>query len=111
MSAPVSNRVCRMEQRSLINLTIDNQPVSVAPGTTLWEAARIAGISIPVLCHHPNLDPVAVCRVCAVQVEGARVLAAACIRQVEPGMKIRTTSERIERSRRMLVELLMADHP
>ncbi|HEX9871563.1 MAG TPA: molybdopterin-dependent oxidoreductase, partial [Candidatus Tectomicrobia bacterium] len=58
-----------------------------------------------------NLSPVAVCRVCAVEVEGARVLAAACIRQVESGMKVRTTSDRVERSRRMLVELLMADHP
>jgi formate dehydrogenase major subunit len=96
---------------SAIELSIDGQSVQVPAGITIWEAARQSGIDIPVLCHHPNLNPVAVCRVCAVEVEGARVLAAACIRQVEPGMKIRTTSERVERSRRMLVELLMADHP
>jgi formate dehydrogenase major subunit len=94
-----------------VELSIDGQSVQVQAGTTIWEAARQAGIDIPVLCHHPNLSPVAVCRVCAVEVEGARVLAAACIRQVEPGMKVRTTSDRVERSRHMLVELLMADHP
>jgi formate dehydrogenase major subunit len=94
-----------------VELSIDGRSVQVPSGLTIWEAARRAGIDIPVLCHHPNLAPVAVCRVCAVEVEGARVLAAACIRQVEPGMKVRTTSDRVERSRHMLVELLMADHP
>ncbi len=102
---------CLMEHRPLVNLTIDNQPVSVAPGTTLWEAARIAGIQIPVLCHSPNLDPVAVCRVCAVQVEGARVYPAACIRAAEDGMVVHTRSEAVQRARRLVVELLLADHP
>ncbi|MGH8055816.1 MAG: formate dehydrogenase subunit alpha [Candidatus Entotheonellia bacterium] len=96
---------------TLVEMTIDGQPVQAPAGTTIWEAARQLGIDIPVLCHHPNLNPVAVCRVCAVEVEGARVPAAACIRQIEPGMRVRTTSERVERSRRTLVELLMADHP
>jgi formate dehydrogenase major subunit len=100
-----------MEERPLINLTIDNQPVSVPPGTTLWEAARIAGIDIPVLCHSPNLDPVAVCRVCAVQVEGSRVFPAACIRAAEEGMIVQTDSDPVRRARRMVVELLLADHP
>ena len=100
-----------MEERPLINLTIDNQPVSVSPGTTLWEAARSAGIEIPVLCHSPNLDPVAVCRVCAVQVQGARVFPAACIRAAEEGMVVHTHSEVVRRARRMVVELLLADHP
>jgi NADH dehydrogenase/NADH:ubiquinone oxidoreductase subunit G len=94
-----------------VELSIDGLNARVPAGTTIWEAARQAGIDIPVLCHHPNLNPVAVCRVCAVEVEGGRVLAAACIRHVEPGMKVRTTSARVDRSRRMLVELLMADHP
>lgn len=95
----------------LIELTIDGRPVLVAPGATLWEAARQAGIDIPVLCHDPQMDPVAVCRVCVVEVEGARVLPAACIRQCEKGMTVHTRSERVEASRRMVVELLMADHP
>jgi formate dehydrogenase major subunit len=97
--------------QTTVELSVDGQPLWVPAGTTIWEAARQAGIDIPVLCHHPNLNPVAVCRVCAVEVEGARVLAAACIRQVEPGMQVRSTSERVERARRMLVDLLMADHP
>src|SRR5215510_11018875 len=97
--------------QTTVELSVDGRSVQVPEGTTIWEAARQVGIDIPVLCHHPHLHPVAVCRVCAVEVEGARVLAAACIRQIEPGMKVRTTSERVERSRRMLVELLMADHP
>jgi formate dehydrogenase major subunit len=100
-----------VETQTTVEMSLDGLNVQVPAGTTIWEAARQAGIDIPVLCHHPNLNPVAVCRVCAVEVEGGRVLAAACIRQVEPGMKVRTTSERVERSRRMLVELLMADHP
>lgn len=99
------------EQTTLITLTINGQSVSVPTGTTIWEAARQLGIDIPVLCHDPRLDPVAVCRVCAVDVKGARVAQAACIRQVEPGMEVQTHSERIERSRKMLAELLLADHP
>ncbi|MGH8071145.1 MAG: formate dehydrogenase subunit alpha [Candidatus Entotheonellia bacterium] len=100
-----------VETQAMVEFSLDGQSIEVPAGTTIWEAARQAGIDIPVLCHHANLNPVAVCRVCAVEVEGARVLPAACIRQVEPGMKVRTTSDRVERSRRMLVELLMADHP
>src|SRR5258708_39591819 len=100
-----------MEEGPIINLTIDDRPVSVPPGTTLWEAARIAGISVPVLCHNPGLDPVAVCRVCAVQVEGVRVFPAACIRAAEEGMVVQTESEAVRRARRMVVELLLADHP
>src|ERR671925_212432 len=100
-----------VETQTAVALSIDGQSVQVPAGTTIWEAARRSGLDIPVLCHHPNLNPVAVCRVCAVEVEGGRVLAAACIRHVEPGMEVRTTSARVDRSRRMLVELLMADHP
>ena len=99
------------EQITLITLTINGQTVSVPAGTTIWQAARQLGIDIPVLCHDPRLDPVAVCRVCAVDVKGARVAQAACIRQVEAGMEVQTHSERIERSRKMLTELLLADHP
>lgn len=94
-----------------ITLTIDGQPITVPEGTTIWDAARKLGIDIPVLCHDPRLAPVAVCRVCAVEVKGARVAQAACIRQVEAGMEVQTQSEKIERSRKMLTELLLADHP
>ena len=94
-----------------IHLTIDNQSVAVPVGATIWDAARQMGIDIPVLCHEPHLHPVGVCRVCSVEVEGAKVAQAACVRQCEEGMIVRTNTDKIERSRRMLVELLLADHP
>ncbi|MBI1913821.1 MAG: formate dehydrogenase subunit alpha [Planctomycetes bacterium] len=93
-----------------VQLTIDGRLVTVAAGTTVWEAARAAGIDIPVLCHQPRLRPVGVCRLCVVDV-GARVLAASCVRACEEDMEVQTTSPRIERSRRVLLELLLADHP
>ena len=93
-----------------IKCTIDGRQASVPAGTTIWDAAQQLGIAIPVLCHDPRLQPVGVCRMCAVDV-GGRVLAAACVRQVEPGMKVTTGGEAIQRHRRMLTELLMADQP
>jgi len=94
----------------LVALRIDDRDVEVPAGTTLWEAARRLGIEIPVLCHDPRLEPVGVCRVCAVDV-GERTLAAACTRVCEPGMEVRTSTEEVEEHRRVLVELLMADQP
>ena len=96
---------------STITVTIDGKQVAVPPGTTLYDAARSAGIDIPVLCHSPQLQPVAVCRLCVVEVQGARVLQAACIRQTEDGMVVQTQSDTVTRSRAMLTELLMADYP
>ncbi len=96
---------------SEISLTIDGRAVRAPAGSTIWEAARLAGIDIPILCHQPRLRPVAVCRVCAVDVEGARVPPAACIRTAEEGMVVRSRSPRLERARRTLVEMLLADHP
>ena len=89
-----------------ISLTIDGQPVSVAPGTTILEAARSLGIDIPTLCAHEATTPNAVCRTCVVEVEGARVLVASCAAQVSPGMTIYTQSRRVERSLRTILEML-----
>ena len=94
-----------------LTVTIDGQAVQVLPGTTLYDAAQQAGIDLPVLCHSPHLEPVAVCRMCVVEVEGARVLQAACIRQAEDGMVVHTQSDQVKRSRSVLVELLMSDYP
>ena len=94
-----------------LTVTIDGSEVEVPIGTTLYDAAKQAGIDIPVLCHAPNLQPVAVCRVCVVEVSGARVLQAACMRQAEDGMVVQTQSDKVKRSRAMLVELLMSDYP
>ena len=93
-----------------VTLTIDGTTVEAAENATIWEAARDAGIEIPVLCHDERYDPVGVCRVCAVDV-GQRVLAAACVRTVEDGMEVRTVGEQVEAQRRTLVRLLMADQP
>jgi formate dehydrogenase major subunit len=94
-----------------VTLTIDGRQVTVPAGSTVWEAARALGIDIPVLCHDPALRPVGVCRTCVVEVEGARVSPASCVREAEPGMVVRTHTPRLESQRKVLVELLMADHP
>ena len=64
-----------------ITVNIDGQAVTVPEGTTLYDAARSIGAEIPTLCHEPKLNPVGVCRVCVVEVEGARVLAPSCCRE------------------------------
>ena len=94
----------------LISLTIDGKQVTVPQGTTIWDAARLAGIDIPVLCHNPRLRPVGVCRMCVVDV-GERVLAASCVRQCAPDQKVSTNTPQVERHRRMLTQLLLSDYP
>jgi len=93
-----------------ITLTIDDQKVTVPAGTTIFDAARINGIPIPTLCHQQNETPVGVCRVCVVDV-GARVYTAACIREAENNMVVKTSSDKVTAARKTLVELLMSDHP
>ena len=97
--------------REALTLAIDGREVTVPDGTTLLQAAARLGIRIPVLCHDAALRPAGVCRVCAVEVEGTRALQASCARPAEAGMKVHTASPRALRARRVLVELLMADHP
>ncbi len=99
-----------MSASQLIELTIDGKKLSVPAGTTVFDAARLNDIEIPTLCHQQNEKPVGVCRLCVVDV-GARVFTASCIRPVEAGMVVNTSSEKVKRARRTLVELLMSDHP
>ena len=94
----------------LITLTIDGQEVTVQHGTTIFDAARVSGIQIPTLCHQQNENPVAVCRVCVVDT-GERALSAACVRECEPNMTVRTATEPILAARKTLYELLLSDHP
>jgi NADH dehydrogenase/NADH:ubiquinone oxidoreductase subunit G len=89
-----------------ITLTIDDQSVTVESGTTIHHAAQSMGIDIPTICYHDHCTSNGLCRMCVVEVEGARVLAPACVAQVGDGMKVKTRSERVERSRRTIVELL-----
>ena len=89
-----------------IALTIDGAEVLAPEGTTILDACRRMGVDTPTLCQLDNLTPVNVCRVCVVELEGSRVLVPACSRKVEAGMKIRTDSERVRHSRRLVLELL-----
>ena len=89
-----------------IELSIDGQSLQVPEGTTLLEACRGQGLSIPTLCYLENLTPVNVCRVCVVEVEGSRTLVPACSRRAEPGMVVQTDSPRVRLSRRMVLEFL-----
>ena len=93
-----------------ITLTIDGQQVTVPAETTIWEAARDAGIDIPVLCHSEGMNPVGVCRMCVVDV-GERVLAPSCMRECQPNMTVDASSLKIEKHRRGLTELLLSEHP
>jgi formate dehydrogenase major subunit len=97
-------------QARTVTLTIDGAEVTVPEGTTIWTAAKRAGIDIPVLCHDERYDPVGVCRMCVVDV-GARAFAAACVRPCEDGMQVKTTTPDVERSRATLTALLLADQP
>jgi predicted molibdopterin-dependent oxidoreductase YjgC len=95
-------------QDGLVTLEVDGQTVEVPEGATLLEAIRALGKNIPTLCYHPVLEPIGVCRICVVEVEGSRTLVPACIRKVEPGMRVRTDTPRVAVSRRMVVELLQS---
>jgi predicted molibdopterin-dependent oxidoreductase YjgC len=94
-----------MTQR-LISLTIDDQPVEVPEGSTILDACASIGIDTPTLCFGDTLQPANACRVCVVELEGARVLAPACARAVEPDMVVKTDSERVRHSRKMVMEFL-----
>jgi NADH dehydrogenase/NADH:ubiquinone oxidoreductase subunit G len=89
-----------------IRIRIDGQAIKAAPGMTILQAAQSAGIQIPTICYHEATTANAVCRLCVVEVKGARVLVPACVAQVSDGMEVYTRSERVERSRRTILEML-----
>jgi predicted molibdopterin-dependent oxidoreductase YjgC len=92
--------------RAPVGLTIDGRPATVPEGTTILAAAATMGIAIPTLCYLETLRPVNVCRLCVVEVEGARVLVPSCARAVEAGMVVHTRSPRVRQARKMVLELL-----
>jgi len=93
-------------ERPMVEVKIDGKSVSVPQGSTILDAAKKVGIDTPTLCFLETLAPVNVCRVCVVELEGSRTLVPACSRKVEPGMSIKTDSERVRLSRRMVLEFL-----
>ncbi|MBN2397582.1 MAG: (2Fe-2S)-binding protein, partial [Deltaproteobacteria bacterium] len=97
---------------ALISVTVNNRSVAVAEGSTVLEAARKAGVAIPTLCAMSEIGHTpGACRVCVTEVEGQKNLVAACVFPVSEGMVIRTNTERVRTARKMVVELLLANHP
>jgi predicted molibdopterin-dependent oxidoreductase YjgC len=92
--------------KRFVGVSVDGRDVEVLEGSTILDACRRMQIDTPTLCQLDTLTPVNVCRVCVVEVEGSRVLVPACSRKVEAGMRIRTDSERVRHSRRLVLELL-----
>ncbi len=92
--------------RRLIDVEVDGAGVRIPEGSTILDACRREGVDTPTLCFADNLTPVNACRVCVVEVEGARTLVPACSRPVEDGMKVRTDTERVRHSRKLVLELL-----
>jgi len=98
---------------SEILLQIDEKEVEARKGMTILEAAQSAGIFIPALCHHEKLEPYGACRICTVEVEarGRKNFVAACLYPVEQNLVVRTRSEKVDRIRKMIIELLLAHAP
>jgi predicted molibdopterin-dependent oxidoreductase YjgC len=92
--------------KKMIELSVDGEAVRVFEGSTILDACRMLGNEQPTLCYGDTLTPVNVCRVCVVEVEGARTLVPSCSRIAEPGMVVHTNSERVRTSRRLVMELL-----
>lgn len=89
-----------------LELTVDGKAVRVAEGSTILDACRSAAIETPTLCYLENLTPVNACRVCVVELEGSRVLVPSCARKAEAGMVVKTDTERVRHSRKMVLEFL-----
>lgn len=95
----------------IVTLTINGQTVQAPKNATILEAARSAGIYIPTLCYHPELAPEGACRLCVVEASGARSLVASCVYPVAEGMVVKTNTPKVRAARKMVVELLLANHP
>ena len=90
----------------MVELTLNGEPVAVPEGSTILDACKRVGLDIPTLCWGDTLTPKNACRVCMVELEGARVLAPSCSRRVEPGMVVHTDSDRARHARRLVLEFL-----
>ena len=93
-----------------VTLTIDGVQVTVPANYTILEAAAEAGINIPTLCYLKDINQIGACRLCLVEIEGARALQAACVSQVGEGMVVRTNTEKLRANRKLNLELLLSNH-
>jgi predicted molibdopterin-dependent oxidoreductase YjgC len=94
-----------------INIAIDGKKIEAQDGQTVLQVARENGINIPTLCYHKDLSPTGNCRMCVVNVKGSRFLQAACVTQVWEGMEIDTQSQQVIASRKLTLEMMLANHP
>ncbi len=94
----------------MVNIKINNTPYTVPKGSTILEAARYAGIEIPTLCYLKDINAIGACRMCMVEVKGARSLVAACVFPVNEGMEIFTNTEKVRHSRKLTLELILSNH-
>ncbi|MFH0916968.1 MAG: molybdopterin-dependent oxidoreductase [bacterium] len=105
---PVAAETTGVQQ---VTLSLNGREIQALPGKTILEVAREAGVDIPTLCHDPRLEPYGACRLCLVEVEGARGPMAACGTAIREGMSIQTHSEKILKLRKFVLELLLTNHP
>ena len=94
----------------MVNIILNEMPLSVPAGSTILEAARFAGIEIPTLCYLKEINEIGACRICVVEVKGARSLVAACVHPVSEGMEINTNSLKVQNARKLTLELILSTH-
>lgn len=94
----------------MLNLTINGKPIQAPEGTTILEAARMNSIDIPSLCYLKDMNAIGSCRICVVEVKGAKTLQASCVTQIAEGMEVYTNSKIVRDSRKVLYELILSDH-
>ncbi len=95
----------------LVKLKINGKDIEAPAGSTILQAAENSGISVPRLCYYPDLSPMGQCRLCVVEVEGNALLPASCVTPISAGMVVHTESPAVIEARRIILELLLADHP
>src|SRR5579863_4435213 len=112
-TAPADEVAGKGDAPTAKTFTIDDREIDIREGETIFRAARRLGIKLPHLCYTPKPGYRADgnCRVCMVEIEGERVLAASCIRNPAPGMKVKTATDRAKTARKMVAELLLTDQP
>ncbi len=98
------------QQTETIHVTIDGKPIDVEPRTTILDAAKRLGIRIPTLCHHEDLCKAGVCRVCLVEIEGARTLEASCSYPITRPLTIHTHTRKVRKARRHIIDLMLSSH-
>ena len=99
------------DPNKIVNITIDGVPVSCPETTLILDAAKMAGIDIPVLCYHPDLKVRATCRICVVELKGQKKLKTACSNEVWDGAEFITNSPSVRQARKDVLELILAEHP